>query len=138
MSTFEDLAATLAELEDIPSRIAGEVAEGINELIQEEFVSGSDPYGNAWAPLRPSTVRRKGGDTRIMRQSDDLSSGTVARASSGAGIEISSLEYGGYHQGPTSNRVARPVLPDGGELPEAWQEVIEAATDKAFTKAMGR
>ncbi len=138
MSTFDDLASTLAELEDIPSRIASDVAGGINELIQDQFVSGSDPYGNPWAPLLPSTVRRKGGDTRILRRTDALSSQTIARSTSGAGIEITSIEYGGYHQGPTADRVARPILPDGGELPESWQEVIEEKTSTAFAKAMGR
>jgi hypothetical protein len=34
--------------------------------------------------------------------------------------------------------IARPILPDEGELPESWQEVIEKATEKAFKKAMRR
>ncbi len=138
MSKFSDLASTLADLEDIPSRIAGEVASGINELIQDQFASSSDPYGNPWAPLLPSTVRRKGGDTRILRRTDALSSETIARPSSGAGIEIRSVEYGGYHQGPAAHRVARPVLPDEGELPESWQEIIESKTEAAFSKALKR
>ncbi len=137
MSGFDDLAATLAELEGIPSRIASEVADGISGLIAEEFASGTDPYGASWAPLFPSTVRRKGGDRRILRRSDALSSDTYARPSSGSGIEVESLPYGGVHQvGDGSRMVARPVLPDGGELPEAWQEVIESAADRAFKKAL--
>ncbi len=134
---FADLAATLAELEDIPSRIASEVADGISVLVAKEFASGTDPYGNAWAPLLPSTVRRKGGDRRILRRSDALASDTFARPTSGSGIEIESLPYGGVHQvGDGSRMVARPVLPDGGELPDAWQEVIETATEKAFRKVL--
>jgi hypothetical protein len=138
MSGFADLAATLAELDDIPSRIAGEVADGINEEIRQQFDSGTDPYGAPWGPLLPQTVRRKGGDRRILRRADALSVETVARPTAGAGVEISSVDYGGRHQGGTKHMIARPILPDEGELPESWQEVIEKATEKAFKKAMRR
>ncbi len=127
---FKDLADTLAELEDIPSRIAGEVALGITEELRLQFDQGVDPYGKPWAPLLPQTVRRKGGDRRILRRSDTMSSETVARATSGAGIEISSVEYGQYHQ------TSRKILPDEGELPETWQDLIGSAADKAFSKVM--
>lgn len=138
MSGFRDLADTLAELEDIPSRIAGEVADGITEEIRQQFDRGCDPYGTPWAPLKPQTVRRKGGDKRVLRRGDVLSSETIARPTAGAGVEITSVEYGMRHQGGTVHMVARPVLPDGGELPEAWQEVIGDATDRATAKAMRR
>ncbi len=138
MSSFEDLAATLAELEDIPSRIAGEVADGITEEIRTQFDAGLDAYGRPWEPLLPSTVKRKKGDRRILRRTDVLSSETVARPTAGAGIEITSVDYGVFHQGGTVNMVPRPILPDEGELPEAWQEVIQKASDNAFKKAMGR
>ncbi len=139
MSGFADLADRLAELDDLPSRIVGEVASSINEMIADQFASGSDPYGAPWAPLLPSTVRRKGGDTRVLRRRDSLSSSTIARPSSGAGIEITSVDYGGVHQvGDGSRMVARPVLPDGNELPESWQEAIESATERAFNRALRR
>ncbi len=127
---FKALADTLAELEDIPSRIAGEVALGITEELRLQFDRGNDPYGRPWAPLLPQTVRRKGGDRRILRRGDTMSSETVARPTSGAGIEISSVEYGQYHQS------SRMVLPDEGELPEAWQDLIGSAAEKAFSKVM--
>ena len=138
MAGFRDLAERLAELEGIPSRIARDVADGINESIADQFATGTDPYGKPWAPLLPQTVRRKGGDTRILRRSDALSSETVARPTSGSGIEITSVESGQYHQGGTKHMVARKVLPDGAELPDAWTEAIEKATEKAFKKAMRR
>lgn len=134
---FSDLAERLAELEDIPSRVTSAVAEGINDQIQEQFAAGQDPYGNAWAPLLPSTVRRKRGDRRILQRTDALASETIARPTSGSGIEISSLPYGGVHQnGDGSRMVARPLLPDGAELPERWTEIIEKETDKAFAKVL--
>lgn len=132
------LAERLAELEDIPSRIAGEVADGITEELRQQFDGGHDPYGNAWKPLKASTIKRKGGDTRILRRTDTLSSETVATPRRGAGVEITSVDYGRFHQTGTENMTARPVLPDQDELPEAWQEVIQEATDTAFRKALGR
>lgn len=135
MSGFADLAATLAELDDIPSRIASEVAEGITEHLREQFDQGVDPYGVAWSPLLPSTLRRKGGDARILRRADALSSETVARPTSGAGIEITSVDYGQFHQSGTKHMTVRRVLPDEGELPEAWQDLIGDATERAFRKA---
>ncbi len=138
MRGFRDLADTLAELEDIPSRIAAEVASGITEEIRQQFDRGCDAYGKPWAPLKPQTVRRKAGDRRVLRRTDVLSSETVARPTAGAGIEITSVEYGMRHQGGTKHMVARQVLPDGGELPEAWQELIESAADRATAKAMRR
>lgn len=136
MSGFDDLVSTLAELEDIPSRIASEVSDGINDLIADQFAAGTDPYGAAWAPLLPSTVKRKRGDRRILRRTDTLSSETRAKPSAGAGVEIDSIDVGQFHQVGTVNMTDRKVLPDSGELPESWQEVIETAAEKAFRKVL--
>lgn len=139
MAGFRDLADRLAELEGIPSRIAREVSDDITEDIRQQFDAGQDPYGRPWAPLLPSTVRRKYGDRRILRRGDALSSETVARPTGGSGIEITSLPYGGVHQdGDGSRMVARKVLPDGPELPETWRDAIDSASAKAFKKAMRR
>ncbi len=136
MAGFKALQDRLAELEGIPSRIAGEVAQGINAEIRAQFQAGTDPYGKPWAPLLPQTIRRKGGDARILRRHDSLSSETVAIPTSGAGIEITSVDYGGYHQTGTKHMVARPILPDGADLPQSWQDVIQTASDNAFKKVL--
>src|SRR5690348_3268759 len=101
MSGFDDLVSTLAELEDIPSRIASEVSDGINEIIADQFAAGTDPYGAPWAPLLPSTVKRKRGDRRVLRRTDTLSSETRAKPSAGAGVEIDSIDVGQFHQAGT-------------------------------------
>ncbi len=137
MSTFADLAARLADLENIPSRIASEVAEGITAEIRQQFDAGVNAYGAPWRPLLPSTVRRKRGDTRILRRTDALSSSATAAPQSGAGVEVGMLDYGGVHQaGETIAK--RAILPDGDDLPPAWQAIIETATEKAFAKALRR
>lgn len=133
---FRALSERLAELASIPSRIAPVVAEGINTELQREFAEGSDAYGRPWKPLLPSTVKRKGGDTRILMRTDALSMETRARPSRSAGVEISSLPFGQFHQGGTKFMVARKVLPDGGDLPLSWQRVIESAQAAAFAQVM--
>lgn len=136
MSDFADLAATLAELEDVPSRIAATVADGITEEIRGQFDRGVDAYGRPWAPLLPQTVRRKRGDSRILRRTDVLSSETVAVPTAGAGVAIESVDSGQFHQSGTKHMDPRPILPDGGELPAAWIEIIDDATEQAFAKVL--
>ncbi len=136
MSGFDDLASNLGELRGLPSRISREVASGISAKISEQFDAETDPYGNPWSPLLESTVRRKRGDTRILRRTDVMAGNTIARPSSGAGVLLESEDYGQYHQSGTPDMVARTIFPDGEELPDEWQEIIEDATDRAFGDAM--
>jgi len=136
MAGFRDLAERLEELQGIPSRITGEVADAINEEIGGQFAGGHNAYGTPWKPLLPQTVRRKRGDARILRRTDALSAETRAVPMQGAGIEITSLDYGTFHQSGTKRMVARKILPDGTALPKAWTEAIEDATDRAFSKVL--
>ncbi len=140
MAGFKDLMARMAELEGIPSRIAKEVAEGISALVADEFAGSHDPYGKPWKPLLPQTVRRKGGDTRILRRTDAMSSGITVKPTAGSGIAIdvgnTSTPYGEYHQSGTKHMVARKILPDGSSLPKAWEAVIEEASARAFKKVL--
>lgn len=137
MAGFRDLAANLAKLDGIPSRIAAEVAGEINASIQDQFSGGADPYGKPWKPLLPQTVRRKGGDSRILMRTDSLAGETTAKPAAGAGIEITSIDYGNFHQTGTKHMVPRKILPDGDELPETWTNAIQTATENAFKKALG-
>lgn len=136
MAGLRDLAARMKDLEGIPSRIAKRVSADINEELTNEFEQGVNAYGNAWKPLLPQTIRRKGGDDRILRRTDELSSKTRARPTAGAGIEIETLDYNEKHQTGTKHMAARKVLPDGSALPRSWQESIKNATSEEFGKAM--
>lgn len=130
MSAFDELASNLGDLAGLPSRVSKEVADGINELMQDQFNSETDPYGNPWPALLPQTVKRKKGDSRILRLTDTLLNNTVASASSGSGVDITSESYGEYHQGGTKNMVAREILPGGKELPEEWLDLIESVLNE--------
>ena len=135
MAGFADLTARIAELEGIPSRIAREVADGISAKLRAQFETSTDPDGRPWAPLLPQTVKRKGGDTRILRRTDAMSGATTAKPESGAGVEVISIDYAERHQTGTKHMVARPILPEG-EIPASWQSIISDAADRAFKKVL--
>ncbi len=135
-SNWRRLIDNLARLASVPSRISKPVAKELTVLLRGQFKQGKDSYGTPWVPLKPSTVRAKGGDARILIRGGDMRDETRAVAMSGAGISLISVSYTAYHQGPSGNRPARPVLPNGTELPESWQTVIAKHWSQAFKKAM--
>lgn len=140
--SFAQLADILGELSTVPSRAAAEASGEINELIHQQFVQGADPYGRPWAPLAPATLA-KGRAPPPLFDSGDMASETGARPAQGAGIELNVPAPGGFHQFGSRNvpwntrNPARPILPDGDELPEAWQAAIEKAVDNATARVMG-
>lgn len=131
MASLDDMALALADLSSVPSRAATGAAKRINALIGDQFDAETDPFGEPWKPLEESTVRRKGGDRRILRRTDALAGATHAKPVRPAGIEITSLDYGMFHQTGTVHMVAREILPEG-ELPPEWEEAIEDEIEIAF------
>jgi len=130
-----DLADRLAQLSEIPALVSAQVASDITRLLRDEFDAGANAYGNPWKPLLPQTIQRKRGDARILRRTDQLSAQTIASAVTD-GVEITSLDYGSFHQNGTSRMVARKILPDGSALPREWSRSIQIALSGAVEKAM--
>lgn len=138
IAQLDALAEALDDLATVPSRAANAGAQRINALIADQFSGGHDPYGEAWADLEESTIKRKGGDARILIRSGALADQTRALPARGAGIEITTLSYGAFHQlgfrVGTAKVPARPILPYGDELPEAWERAIDEEIDRAFER----
>lgn len=132
MAGFRAMTDRLAQLKKVPARVAKAAAARIEELIKQEFADESNAYGNAWAPLLPQTVRRKGGDSRILKCTGALSESPSVRATSGAGIEISLASTGMFHQSGTRHMAARKILPDGSALPPSWSAAIQQAYDESM------
>lgn len=66
---------------------------------QARFESETDPAGKKWAPLAKSTLRRKRGDTRILRWRNRLYSSLTHNALPDY-LEVgSNVVYAGVHQG---------------------------------------
>ena len=137
---LERIRRTVTELSQTPRRVASLAAPKIDKLLRKQFASGTNPYGQPWRPLLPSTLARGRRpppltDTRALRD------GTRATAAPGsrAGIQLTAgARYGAFHQvgfrvGRT--RVApRKIFPDVG-LPKAWRAVLTAAARTAVRQA---
>ena len=137
IGAIERLGQRFAELATVPSRAAREASEDIQTLIDDEYSHGADPYGSAWAPLRPSTLAT-GRTPPPLTASSDMRDGTEVHPMSGAGIDVSIDEpYWVFHQTGTARMAARPILPDGTELPPSWVSAIAGACDAAVKRSLG-
>jgi phage gpG-like protein len=139
LSKMAKLESNLRRLSEVPSQVAADAAEAIEELIEEEFDAGNDAYGRAWAPLAPATLAKGRtppplSDTEAMRDSLEV------RPMPGAGISITIDEPAGIHQTGASRgnwrMPARPILPDRA-LPRSWTDAIAEAGERAITERLG-
>ena len=136
LGSLDAVVGALAGLRDLVPDIALEASIEIHETIQSEFVLGTDPYGETWAPLAPATLAKGRTpppltDTGAMRESLRVS---VTEAA----ITASMDSPAGYHQDGTRYMPARPVLPDYARgLPDAWRAAITEAGQRVFAKAWG-
>lgn len=128
-----DGAAALRRLAAVPARIAGDVASVINDLIQDGFDRGTNPYGRAWARLRPTTLA-KGRFPPPLTDTGAMRGGTRAVPRGGAGIDLEAPPPANFHQHGTVYMIARAVLPTG-TLPPDWQAAAQRAYSEAFGKA---
>lgn len=132
-----NLGSRLRELASVPSQAVKAASEDIADLIEKEFDAGNDAYGQPWAPLKKSTLKKGRHpppltDTRQLRESVEV------KPMKGAGIQITLDEVPGvFHQKGTKNMVKRPILPDGPRMPEPWTQAIASAADEAVSKRMG-
>lgn len=134
---FQRLHGTLRKLADVPSQAARAASARIADVIEQQFDSGTDPYGRAWAPLKPYTLA-KGRfpppltDTREMRESVEV------RPTASGGIEVTmGVDYATFHQTGTRDMAQRQIMPQSGGLPASWSSAIADAVREATRKAMG-
>ena len=136
MAGWGALVARLRDLEDVPSQAATAAAKSIGKLIDEEFSAGENPYGKAWAALRPATLAM-GRRPPPLTDTGKMRAGVKVKAAQNAGIVITiDAEYAKFHQTGTDNMAQRAILPAGRELPEDWQDAIEDAFEKTLRKKL--
>jgi hypothetical protein len=133
------LADRVADLARVPSRVAARVSGEIATLLDEEFSSGTDPYGTAWQQLAESTVAR-GRTAPPLTDTGAMRSGVRVAPMRAAGVAITVPHPGAPHQtgwsGPQGHGQARPILPARGALPDAWEAVIDEACEQEFRRAI--
>jgi phage gpG-like protein len=131
---MRNIAKSLRQLSRVPAQVAREAAEELHTHIEQQYAAETDPYGRSWAPLKPQTVKRKGGDARILRRTDAMLDGLRVFPQRGAGIGITlGRAYSAFHQIGTRHMVARKLLPHAG-LPDTWQRAIADAAERAFDR----
>jgi hypothetical protein len=128
ISSMGQLADRIADLAEIPSRIAARVSPQIEALIVEEFAEGKDPYGSSWEPLAEATLD-KGRTPPPLNDTGAMLGSLSVRTMRGAGIQITIDHPSAPHQtgweGPQGEGPARPILPARGELPIAYTEIVD-------------
>lgn len=133
---FQRLHGTLRALSEVPSRAAADASVRIAGLIDESFDAGTDPYGRAWAPLRPYTLA-KGRFPPPLTDSGAMRASVDVKPTAGAGIEVTiGTDYATFHQTGTRDMVQRQILPQSGGLAPSWREAIAAAVRAAMSKAV--
>jgi hypothetical protein len=139
ISAMGQLADRARDLARVPALASLEVAKEIAGLIEDEFASGTDPYGHAWQELAESTRARGRHDPPLTDTHAMRDSVNVYARSDGRGVALTIDHPAAPHQtgwdGPQGSGPARPVLPAHG-MPATWAEAIKVATDRAIDEVL--
>ncbi len=129
-----DIAAirnVVKEMSKVPSQVGRRAVPRLNKRIAQMFSNGTDPYGNKWAALKASTIKRKKGDTRILIRKFQLMPGTFFATTGGAGIKMVVGRAGNRAQDGGKHRVPRIIVPQYG-LPSTWRDdLVKSAREAA-------
>lgn len=131
MTAIPGARAMIQELMKVPARAAGKVCDKLNRRVDMMFRAGNDPYGNAWAPLKPSTIRRKRkypNPTQILVREKKLWPATRFVPRGGAGISMVVGDSGIHAQSGGPHRKPRPIVPAFG-LPSEWRKDIKSTVE---------
>lgn len=154
----------LIGMKEATRQIARAAVPKITEIIDQQFSSGTDPYGNAWVPLKtgqqPFSGRDSAGrvDVRLVddgkairttvvypmhfHQDGTHSGGRKAarklrRASKRQGVDIGkALSEERARAAGGVHCPQRPIIPDSGDAPDKWTLAIQEAA-KAEMAALG-
>lgn len=131
---LDQLAQNIGRLAAVPSRMAPAASREIARLIESEFATGRDPYGRAWAKLKPATLAR-GRRPPPLTATGKMRGSVQVRPAPGAGIAITfgSATPAIFHQYGTRKMAARPMLPRG-TFPATWARALERVGQTEFRK----
>ena len=121
------MRAALGELLKVPSQVATRAIPVLNKRLAKMFTNGVDPYGNKFAPLKPSTLKRKAAYANpgwILVRRGVMANETRFEAAAGAGIKLIVGPAGEQAQRGSYNREPRKIVPENG-LPAEWRADIE-------------
>ncbi len=123
------LNSAIATLEGVARDALPRIAEAsctrIARVIDEQFADETDPYGAPWQAHSEATVARWGEHAILTLSGEMHSSAQVT--SSGASIHVRVDGPSQFHQTGTENMVERPIVPDDGSIPAAYEDAIAEA-----------
>lgn len=116
------------------------MAERVIGLIQEGFVTETDPYGVPWAPKKNPDGRKV-----LSGETGRLKTGWHAAALDGGGFTVApSVDYAAPHQAPKrgpGGRLKRPrrrMVPSGDRgLPQRWRKAMAETATAAMVVYFG-
>ncbi len=127
--------AALKTLSKISSKVAAVAAPRITEQMQADTRSAVDPYGRAYAPHKPATVKRWGAHPLL-----DLSGAGIASLEAkplpGAGIAVTADEHMVFTQAGSATQEVRAVMPNSPQLPATWNRILEESATEQIQKAL--
>ena len=129
---FMKAGAIIAEIPKVMSRASTDAAEGLEDVIAEQFIGGHDPHGNRWKA-------KKDGTASHLFKTGALAAVRVVPMP-GAGVVVEFDEpYATYHQHGTSKMPARPLAPEDGDFESSlWHAPIEKAYVLALERQLAR
>jgi hypothetical protein len=134
---FQRLAATIRgvrKLALVPAATAAAGSVAIKAEIDASFDQQRDPYGKAWQPHAPATVKRYGAH-KLLQLTGSGKAAITVKPMAGAGISVVSPSEGlQFAQGGTKNEPVRKFLPTD-RLPKTWRAALEKAATKASEEA---
>jgi phage gpG-like protein len=132
--SFAALVASLdaAQKGEFLEDFATQAADKTVELITQEFVDESDPYGDGWDQLSPRTINAKTHSGILVETSALMGSWMSVSSSSEFGA-VTGIEYAFYHQQGTSRIPARPMVPSAG-LPPEWEAAYTQIAQDLFAR----
>ncbi len=127
--------AGLKSLSRIPAQVAKAVAPKLAQRARNDAALERDPYGNAFAPHKPATVKRWGVHNILQLTGNGIDSIT-AYPSQGAGVTLAAADHMAFAQFGTPTEKARPVFPNNPTVPKSWATIIERETARKAQAAL--
>ena len=142
---FEKLARLKDQLEDMAGlmRKAEErVAEKLQEQLDYQYETGTDPNNEGWAELAPATLARGRKPPPLTDTEEMRRHSKAVRGVGGISVNIDKPKkpkVPRYHQDGTENMPARPLVPEGPDLDKAraWEAKVEEGVGEAFVEHFG-
>lgn len=133
------LSLVLETIQEVQARASELGAQNVQAQLEHQYETGTDPRGNAWAILAPSTLARGRHDppltdTRHMRSASLALKGvkgisvTINRPGKQPAVPV-------FHQFGTVKMPARTLVPEADEdLPTPWKSAVSKGCTDAINQ----